>query len=64
MNLCTVNWCDLFLGPNGTRYARCYFWAQKSLDFLGPTHTMALVTEIARLKIITSRRAVKTTGVH
>jgi hypothetical protein len=51
-----------------------HFWAQmahatvivisgpkKSLDFQGPTLTMALVMDIARLKIITSS-AIKTTG--
>ncbi len=49
------------MGPNGTRYARCHFRAQKSLDFQGPTLTIALVIDIARLKIIMSR-AIKTTG--
>jgi hypothetical protein len=49
------------LGPNDSRYARCHFRAQKSLDFQGPTFTMALVMDIARFKSITSR-AIKTTG--
>ena len=31
-----------FLGPNGTRFARCHFRAQKSLDFQGPPLVMIL----------------------
>ncbi len=50
-----------FLVPNGTRNARCHFRAQISLDFQGPNHTIALVMDIARLKIITSRD-IKSTG--
>ncbi len=44
-----------FLDPNGIRFARCYFRAQKSLDFQGPTLPMAHVIDVARIKIITSR---------
>jgi hypothetical protein len=51
------NW----LGPNGTPFAPCHFRAQKSLHFQGLTLTMALVMDIACLKIITSH-AIKTTG--
>jgi hypothetical protein len=37
--------------------ARCHFRDQKSLDFQGPPHPMAIVItfEFARIKIITSR---------
>jgi hypothetical protein len=31
-----------FFGPNGIRFARCNFRAQKSLDFQGPPLPMAL----------------------
>jgi hypothetical protein len=43
-----------FLGPNDTRFARCHFWAQKSLDFEGPPSLMALLMDVARIKIIMS----------
>jgi hypothetical protein len=48
-------------GPNGTRFAHCHFRAQKSLDFQGPTLTIAIVMDIARFNIIISR-AIETTG--
>jgi hypothetical protein len=41
--------------------ARSHFRAQKSLDFKAYPLIMALVLDIARLKIITYR-AIKTTG--
>ncbi len=44
-----------------TFLAQMALGAQKSLDFQGPNLTMALVMDIARLKIITSL-AIKTTG--
>ncbi len=50
-----------FLGPNSTRFARCRFRAQKSLNFQGPFLPMALVMDIARIKII-MYRDIKTTG--
>jgi hypothetical protein len=50
-----------FFGPKWHSLPCCNFRAQKSLDFHGPTLTMALVMGIARLKIITSR-AITTTG--
>ncbi len=50
-----------FLGPKGTRCARCHFRAQKSLDFRAYPLKMALVMDIARLKII-KYRPIKTTG--
>ncbi len=34
---------SFFLGPNGTRFARCHFRAQKSLDFQSPPLPMPLV---------------------
>jgi hypothetical protein len=43
------------LYPNGTRYACCHFRAQTSLDFQGPPLPMALVMDVARIKIITFR---------
>jgi hypothetical protein len=45
----------LFLGPNGTRFARGHFRAQKSLDFQGPPLPMALEMDVAHIKIISSR---------
>jgi hypothetical protein len=36
-----------FSGPNGTRFARCHFKAQKSLDFQSPPFPMALVVDVA-----------------
>jgi hypothetical protein len=39
----------------GDRFARCHFRAHKSIDFQGPTFPMARVTDLARIKIITSR---------
>jgi hypothetical protein len=36
-----------FSGPNGTRFARCHFMAQKSLDFQSPPFPMALVVDVA-----------------
>jgi hypothetical protein len=39
-----------FLGPNGTRCARCHFWANKSLDFQGPSLPMALEMDAAQIK--------------
>jgi hypothetical protein len=39
----------------GTRFARCHFRAQKNLDFQGPSLPMALVMDVARIKIIMSR---------
>ncbi len=49
------------IGMGPANLARCHFRTQKSLDFQGPTLTMALVMDIARLKIISSR-SIKTTG--
>jgi hypothetical protein len=39
-----------FLGQNDTHFYRCYFMAQKSLDFQG----QLLPMDAARIKIITS----------
>ncbi len=44
-----------FLGPNGTRFARDHFRAQKSLDFQGPPLPMALEMDVAHIKIISFR---------
>jgi hypothetical protein len=46
---------DSDAGPNGPRFARCHFRAQKSLDFQGSPLSMALEMDVARIKIITSR---------
>jgi hypothetical protein len=40
----------IFLGQNDTHFDRCYFMAQKSLDFQG----QLLPMDAARIKIITS----------
>ncbi len=37
-----------FLGPNGTRFARCHFRVQKSLDFQGPSLPMPLASKPLR----------------
>ncbi len=50
-----------FLGPNGTRFARCHFRAQESLDFQGPPLPMTLKIGSYRIWRITYR-AIKTTG--
>jgi hypothetical protein len=34
------------VGPNGTRYPRCHFRAQKCLDFQGPPLPMALEMDL------------------
>jgi hypothetical protein len=47
-----------FLGPNVTRFARCHFRDQKSLDFHGPPLPMALVMDAARIKKIITSRAI------
>jgi hypothetical protein len=39
-----------FFGPNDTRFARCHFRAQKSLDFQGPPLPMALEMDIPASK--------------
>jgi hypothetical protein len=44
----------VFSGQNGTRFARCHFGAQKSLDFQGPPLPMALKLDVACIKIIMS----------
>jgi hypothetical protein len=44
-----------FLSPNGTRFARSHFRAQKSHDFQGPPLLMPLVMDLARLKTIAYR---------
>jgi hypothetical protein len=44
-----------FLGPNGTRFARSHFRAQKSLGFQGSPLPMPLVMVVARVKTIMYR---------
>jgi hypothetical protein len=44
---------DSDAGPNGTSFACCHLRAQKSLDFQGLPFPMALVMDVARIKIIT-----------
>jgi hypothetical protein len=44
-----------FLGPNGTRYARCHFRAQKSLDFSAPPPLKAPCYGYAPLKTTSYR---------
>jgi hypothetical protein len=39
---------------NGTRFARCHFRTRKSVNFQGPPLPMALVMDVARIKIITA----------
>ncbi len=46
------------LGLNGARFATI-FRAQTSLDFQGPPLPMALVMDVARVKIIKSKRHIK-----
>ncbi len=50
-----------FLGPDGTRFARFHFKAQKSLNFQGPPLPTAIIMGVARIKIIMSR-AIETTS--
>ncbi len=45
--ICVILTC---LGPNGTRFARCHFRVQKSLDFQGPLLLMALVIDLPALE--------------
>jgi hypothetical protein len=39
-----------FLSPNGSRFACCYFRAQKSLNFQGPTLPVALEINLSASK--------------
>ncbi len=49
-------WKSDFLSPNGTQLACCYFRAQKSLNFQGPTLPVSPEIDLYNqiIKIITS----------
>ncbi len=50
MHCTALHFTTTFFGPSGTRFARCHFRAQKSLDFQGPPLPMALKIEFPASK--------------